>query len=118
MAVLDIQENKLYSCSKRQWKEMVKSRIKFHNRKLILESIKHLKKVDYFKLKDQEFEIQPYFRTMTLKDSRTMASIKLQTTNTVKTHQMSNKQYSQEMWKCNNCSIIDSVNHIKICEAY
>ena len=57
---------------------------------------------------------------MTIKDSRTKFSLSSQTTMTVKTHCISDKEYAKDLWNCPEpeCMLIDSVPHIKSCESY
>ena len=56
---------------------------------------------------------------MTLKDSRTKFAIAAQTTMTVKSHTMSDKVFSKQLWGCpERCTKIDSIFHIKTCNEY
>ena len=54
---------------------------------------------------------------MKLKDSRTMFSLRSKTTKTVKSHQMSNKNYANKLWEC-ECGSIDSISHVKRCDRF
>ena len=69
----------------------------------LLQRIKVYKKLDYDKLKDQPFEIQPYLLNMNLRDACTMFRIKSEMVKSVKMCYMSIPEYSNQMWKCNFC---------------
>ena len=49
--------------------------------------------------------------------SRTLFSLKAQTTKTVQTHQMSNHSFEKEQWACARGKI-DSLSHILRCPKY
>ena len=71
-------------------------------------------------MKDEEFKLKSYFKEMSLKDRRTKFSIVSQTTMTVKSHCMSDKENAKLLWKCPEpkCEKIDSISHIKSCDYY
>ena len=77
--------------------------------------MKNSKKFDLITHKNEDHETKSYFKTMKLKESRTMFSIRSMTTKTIKSHQMSNNSYAKKIWQC-SCGSIDSISHVKRCE--
>ena len=79
--------------------------------------VRSIKKVDYLLLKEEKFELKDFFRNLSLAESRTMFAIK---TNMVraKMNYMSDKNYAHDMWKCNECNMQCSTEHIKVCPKY
>ena len=65
-----------------------------------------------------KFETQAYFKTMKLKESRTMFGLNSKMTKTVKSHFWGDKKFSQELWMCTFCSNIENISHIKFCPMY
>ena len=114
LASLGIDEEKVRKMNKYQWKDLIKKRLQKKNSEEILEKMRKSKKFDFLSHKDENFETKSYFKTMTLQESRTMFSLRSQTTKTIKTHQMSNKSFASKLWKC-SCGSIDSISHIKRC---
>ena len=57
--------------------------------------------------------MKAYLKNMKLADARTMFSIKLKMTRTIKSHFMSDKKFATELWKCpEKCDRIDSIEHV------
>ena len=64
-------------------------------------------------MKNEPFEMKQYLKTMNLADARTMFSIQMKTTRTIKSHYMSDKKFATELWKCpEKCDRIDSIEHV------
>ena len=76
LAQINVRESLIKTASKSQWKSIIRSGILEKNRYEVLEMCKGLKKVDYFQLKNEDFELKEYFKTLSLKQSRTLFSIK------------------------------------------
>ena len=104
--------------TKAQFEKVLKTKLDEKSRQDILTKIRNYKKIDYFAVKEEKFEVKPYFKTMTLQESRMLFSIRTNTTKTVKTCFMSDKKYANQLWKCQNCEKIDSISHIKNCQFY
>lgn len=118
MASLNLQESDLTLLTKLQWKRLVKEKIYTKNRSDLLKKNKSYKKLDYFSLKNEEFETKSYFKNLTLRDARTKFSVVSQMTRSVKMHFMSDKKFSAYLWQCDQCGKCDSIAHIKVCSAY
>ena len=81
LAELNVRESLLHCMMKTQWKSLIKSRILAKNSQDVLEMCRKYKKVDYFQLKEEDFELKDFFRTLSLSESRMIFKIK---TNMVK----------------------------------
>ena len=73
--------------------------------------------MDFFDLRDEEYETKEFFSSMSLSQSRTLYAIK---TNTIqaKMNEMSNPKFCEEMYRCNDCTELCSTEHIKYCSRY
>ena len=96
------------------------SKVDEEDKEDLITRAKGMKKVDYREMEKEEFGLKEYFKHMTLKDSRTKFSILNQTTMTVKSHCMSDKNNAKLLWECpeNDCPKLDSIPHIKTCKSY
>ena len=121
LANLNINEDDLKSYSKLQWKVLLKKKMKAKIAQDLLERMKRYKKVDYFEKKEEVFQIKDYFKSMRLEDCRMKFSIESETVRTVKSHFFSDKGYANDLWKCQNCEVpdsIDSITHLRNCEFF
>ena len=120
MSVLNIDPQKVNLLSKNQFKALVSKQIRSKNAQDILDWSKPYKKIDYFKMKDEPFEMKGYLKTMTLARARTLFSLKVGTTQSIRYNHMSDKKYASELWMCpNSCNRIESLSHIAyMCPKY
>ena len=110
---LNIDENLAPSLTKRQWKSMLASKIKDYVRNSILEKAKSYKKIDYFQMREEQFQLKDYFKTMTLTQARVKFSLDMKMTRTVRSHYFCDKKFSAQVWFCpEKCDRIDSTEHI------
>ena len=110
LAILNIKESDMKERNKRQWAKLVRECLKEKNRTDLLHRAKEYSKIDYIQMKEEDFELKNYFKEMTIKDCRTKFSLFSQTTMTVKSNCMSDKEYAKDLWKCPEpeCIFIDS----------
>ena len=108
------------SCSKLQWKKIVNEKIRQKNRKDILDNIetKNYKKLDLDELKAEKFERKPYLTELNMQSARTKFALRTKMTKTVKLNFKNDPVNKKTLWKCNDCSSIDSQEHILWCPAY
>ena len=99
-AKLNINVDIAVSLSKPKYKQLIRKQIIQKNISDILEQSKTYKKIDFFEMKNEVFQMKPYLKTMKLADARTMFSIQMKTTRTIKSHFMSDKKFALELWKC------------------
>ena len=84
-----------------------------------MQKIKGYKKLDFFQIRNEEFEIKQYFKSMNLKDARTMFSLQMKMTKGIKSHFFSDKKYARDLWRCSSkCDKISTIEHVKICNQY
>ena len=117
LASLGIKEENVKTLSKVQFKKLVRERIKKKDKEELLIRMKNSKKFSFFSHKEEDFETKPYFKTMKLQDSRTMFGIRSMTTQTIKTHQMSNNDFAKKLWQC-ECGATDTICHVKRCTLF
>ena len=111
--VVDVKE-----FSKQKWKDFTKKKIAEMNRSFILEEIKTSKKLDYFSLASENFELKPYFLSLNLADSRMKHRVRSKCVKTCRTHFPSDQGNISEMFRCYNCNEIDSLEHWQTSNCY
>ena len=85
--------------------------------KTLLNRMKTSKKFCFESHNDEEFEVKPYLKKMKLHEAISIFSIRAMTTATIKSHQMSNKDFANKLWRC-DCGITDSISHVKGCSIF
>ena len=93
----------------------MKEAVREKNRKDILRWIEPYKKLNVIDLSKEKFETKPYFYELSLSKARTKFSIDTKMLKTVKSHFPSDKINEEELWKCGQCSRIDSIRHLIRC---
>ena len=88
------------------------------NRLFILEEIKKSKKLDYFSLASEDFELKSYFITLNLADSRLKHRERSKCMKSCRTHFPSDANNIREMFRCSSCNEIDGLNHWKTSKCY
>lgn len=118
--VCDMELPEAMSCSKLQWKKAVNEKTRKKNRNDILDNIesKNYKKLNLEELKTEEFERKPYLTKLNMQAARTKFALRTRMTKTVKLNYKNDPANKKSLWKCNDCSSIDSQEHILWCPAY
>ena len=108
------------SCSKSQWKKQVNLKIKEKNKNDILETIARsdYKKLDLEELKAENFERKDYISKLNMSEARTKFAIRTKMTKSVKLNYKNDPVNKNSLWKCEDCSYVDSQEHILWCQAY
>ena len=111
---------KANDCTQLQWKTAVKKAIKMKSRNDLLEVIdeKEYKKINLDELKKENFEIKPYMCKLNLQSARTKFAIRTKMTKTVKLNYKNDPSNKNKLWMCDDCSSVDSQEHILWCPAY
>ena len=86
MSELGLELNDQTSLSKVQFRSKLKAEITEKNRFDLLEQIKSYKKIDYWEIKDEPFEMKNYFKELTLQDARVKFAIDMKTLRGIKGH--------------------------------
>ena len=107
-------------CSKLQWKKLVDKKIKEKNKDDLLDMIKEkdYKKLDLEQLKTEVFCRKEYMTKLSLQAARTKFSIRTKMVKTVKLNYKNDPTNKISLWKCDDCSSVDSQEHILWCPAY
>ena len=79
-----------------------------------------MKKVDYQKLMTEEFQLQPYFKSLTVTNARTFFASESGMMKHVKLNFSHDPKYSNSNWVCENegCNAISSNSHLMWCPGY
>ena len=116
---LDISLEDLVSMNKSQFKQKVKESAKELNKYQLLQEMMKLKKLDYIKLKDEEFEMKKYFQEYTLEDARTKFAVDTEMLRSVKMLFSSDPEFAADLWSCEaGCGRVESLRHIQVCPGY
>ena len=105
------------SMSKKQWKSLVKRTILTKNEEEIKVKLKKYSKLKDDSIVDENFDKKSYLKSLNLMDSRLMYRIRSKTTG-AKMNQKSDEDYSNELWKCEDCGNVDTQSHILWCPSY
>ena len=115
MRELDISIGDLTTLSKMQFKSKLKKAIEDKNKRELLHQIKSYKKIDYWKLRDEPFELKKYFYDLTLQDARIKFSLDTNMHRGIKANFSSEPKNEAELWVCDFCLRLQSTRHIKVC---
>ena len=106
--------------NKQGWKKLVNQKTQEKNRFDLLEKIRPpaYKKLDFETLAAEKFERKEYLNKLNLADARLRFSLRAKMTKTVQMNFKGDKKYTQNQWKCQDCQIPDTQDHIVRCPAY
>ena len=104
--------------TKFQWKKIVEKTIRLHNKNILLMKIKNYKKLDYFEMEKEEFKTKPYLTALNLADSRLKFALRTKMARTVQANFKGNPMYKSNEWKCHDCKVLDTQEHIVRCPVY
>ena len=66
----------------------------------------------------ENFERKEYMDKLNLADARLRFALRAQMTKTVQMNFKGKKNYAQNQWKCQDCQILDTQDHIVRCPTY
>ena len=114
--------------SKFQFKRLVKKKILELNKSKLLELAqnKKYKKVDFKELAENDFKVKPYFKNLTIADSRLKFKLVSKMMPYIKMNFPSDKRFASDSWSCENCKLTnvevekpkDTQEHVLVCSAY
>ena len=81
----------------------------------MLNEIRNYKKIDYWDLKDQPFELKPYFKELTLQEARVKFALDTKMLKGIKGHFSSDPKNENDLWTCQFCLRVETIRHIKNC---
>ena len=109
----------IHTASKIQWKKAVKDAVCKQNKSSLLQKIQNgYKKLDYKTLREEKFETKEYLKSLNLPDARMKFALRSKTTKTVQMNYKGEKKYIKNGWKCQDCEIPDTQDHIVRCPCY
>ena len=118
LAELNIREGLLNCVTKSQWRQIVVEKLGIKNKADILGMCKHYRKLDYFELREDTFELKRFFKDLPLARARTLFCIKVNMIRYTKMNFMNDPVFAKQNYKCENCDKLCSTDHILICEGY
>ena len=81
--------------------------------------MRKLKKLDFFKFKNEECNMKKYFCDYSLDDARTKFAMDTEMLRSVKMFYSSNPMFAANLWSCEaGCGRVDSLRHIQVCPGY
>ena len=98
----------------KQRKQLVKKAVYGNYEKDLKSKISRSSKLKNGPMSTENFEMKTYITDMTLTDARTLFRIRSNMTN-VRMNQVSDSKNAKVLWKCNECSNIDTQSHILWC---
>jgi hypothetical protein len=90
------------------------------NRNDLLEVMekKNYKKIDIDELRQEKFEMKKYMSQLTMHSARTKFALRTKMTKKVRMNYKNDPANKKTLWKCDDCSSLDSQEHILWCPAY
>ena len=88
---------------------MINQKIKDTNKNDLLELMKNYKKIDYYIMALENFELKPYFLNLQLSAARDKFRLRSQTTRTVKMNFYNDN--SADLWRSWHCPSMNSQSH-------
>ena len=105
--------------SKIQWKKIVKKAISKENENSLLTTIReNYKKLDHKVLCEESCDTKEYLKSLNLPDARLKFGIRAKMTRTVQMNYKGEPRFMQNGWKCNDCLLPDTQEHIIRCPSY
>ena len=101
-----------------KWKSIVKAAIIEANENEVEESFMKYKKLKNRKIVQKEYGLKSYAEELSLNQSRTIFRHKTSMTEHVKLNYKGIKRYEPGSWKCDECSNLDSEEHLLWCPGY
>ena len=80
--------------------------------------MKHYKKLDQINHETEEYTIKTYMKKFNLADARLKFALRTRMTRTVQTNFKGNPNYKSNDWKCQDCNVLDTQEHIVRCPLY
>ena len=108
-----------HTTAKQAWKRQVKRAVTEVNKNELLSVIREkYEKLDYETLKSETFSIQEYLKTLNVNDARLKFKIRCKMVKTIALNFPSDTKYSNKLWQCTHCDMMDSQSHILLCASY
>ena len=103
---------------KNAWKKKVKESIVRENEKELKQDMQTFKKLKQSELINEKFGMRKYVKELNVNEARTLFKHRCKMTRYVKMNYKNEPKYLKSLWKCQNCSNMDSESHILWCKEY
>ena len=80
--------------------------------------IKKYKKLDYDKLLKEEYGAKEYLSSLNIADARLKFALRTCMTRSVQANFKNDPTYKSNDWKCKECQVLDTQEHIVRCPVY
>ena len=97
--------NDIISYTKSQFRKIVKDKIFHKNRLECLQSMRGLKKINMDKCSEEKFELNNFYKTLNVKESRLCFKIKYFLTPTISTNFKNDKKFKSQKYLCQDCIV-------------
>ena len=104
--------------SKLEWKRLVQNTLKEYNKTTLLTKIKKYKKLEYKELGKEKFQTKPYLKNLNLADARLRFALRTRMTMTVQANYKGDHTFKSNGWKCQECQVLDTQEHVVRCPIY
>ena len=102
-----------------QWKKLVKKKVTGQIRADILENVnKNYKKLDHEVLRYENCDKKEYLSSLNLPDARLKIALRAKMTKTVQMNFKGEPNFIKNGWKCQDCDLPDTQDHIIRCPCY
>ena len=77
------------------------------------------KKINYNEVAKETFELKPYMENLSYEEALLKFRLRGKVFHTVKTHFKNDKAFTEDLWSCQDCSMLDSSFHLQFqCTKY
>ena len=101
-----------------KWKKIVSKSLKVYNKRKLLEKIRKYKKLDFEKLKKEDYETKHYLASLNIADARHKFALRTCMTRTVQANFKGDHNFRSNNRKCQDCQVLDTQDHIIRCPVY
>ena len=106
-------------CSKLQWKKEVPNKVKEINENSLIEIVEtKYKKLDHKEMKKETCKTKEYMKSLNLPDARLKFALRARMTRSVQMNFKGDPKFKKNNWKCHDCCIVDTQEHILRCPSY
>ena len=75
--------------------------------------MKAQKKLDIDDIEKEEFELKPYMENLKYNDAILRFRLRAKVCNSIKTHMKSDPKFTEQLWSCGECSLLETSFHLK-----
>ena len=104
--------------TKLQWKKIVDKALKEYNKRTLLEKIKMYKKMEFEKLSKEDYEMKKYLASLNIADARLKFALRTCMTKTIQANYKGDPDFRANNWKCQECQVLDTQDHVVRCPVY